>query len=111
MRLIDAEALAEHKFVGVADWPPTEAISWQREWNDAIDTIIEAQPTVEVVLDFHAQTPRHGHWVEGNNFHWYSNSCSCCGYTRTTDIKSNGWNQWKYCPMCGAKMDEVGEDD
>lgn len=61
-------------------------------------------PTVD------AEPVRHGHWIEGNNFHWYSNSCSCCGYTRTTDIKSNGWNQWKYCPNCGAKMDEVEED-
>ena len=52
-----------------------------------------------------AEPVRHGHWIEGNSFHWYSNSCSCCGYTRTTDIKSNGWNQWKYCPNCGARMD------
>lgn len=49
MRLIDADALAEHKFVGIADWTPTEATSWQRGWNDAIDTIIEAQPTVDAV--------------------------------------------------------------
>ena len=58
-----------------------------------------------------AEPVRHGHWIEGNNFHWYSNSCSCCGYTRTTDIKSNGWNQWKYCPMCGAKMDGERRED
>lgn len=65
---------------------------------------IDEMPTVD------AEPVRHGHWIEGNNFHWYSNSCSCCGYTRTTDIKSNGWNQWKYCPNCGAKMDEVTDE-
>ena len=101
MRLIDAEALAEHKFVGIADWPPTEAISWQRGWNDAIDTIIEAQPTVEVVLDFHAQTPRHGRWID----HQYKEfpigryECSVCGAKHDME--------WDYCPNCGAKMDEV----
>ena len=49
MRLIDADALRERKFVGVADWTPTEATSWQRGWNDAIETIIDAQPTVDAV--------------------------------------------------------------
>lgn len=66
-------------------------------------SVVNDAPTVD------AEPVRHGRWIEGNNFHWYYNSCSCCGYTRTTDIKSNGWNQWKYCPMCGAKMDESKE--
>lgn len=107
MRLIDADALAEHKFKGIADWPPTEAISWQRGWNDAIDTIIEAQPTVEVVLDFHAQTPRHGHWVDMGDFE----SCSVCNGTHLKEYQTYYgkclWVKMDYCPHCGAKMDEV----
>ena len=103
MRLIDADALAEHKFVGIADWTPTEATSWQRGWNDAIDTIIEAQPTVEVVLDFHAQTPRRGHWEVIDEAEPRRYGCSNC--------KRLSFTEDNYCSYCGAKMDEVGEDD
>ena len=92
MRLIDADELIERSY------------RERLENRELIAQMIESAPTVD------AEPVRHGHWIEGNNFHWYSNSCSCCGYTRTTDIKSNGWNQWKYCPNCGAKMDEEGED-
>ena len=53
---------------------------------------------------------KHGRWVYGNDFHWYTANCSLCGYRRSTDIKtSERWNGWRYCPNCGAKMDEVTE--
>lgn len=54
---------------------------------------------------------RHGKWIYGNDFHWYTASCSACGYQRRTDIKATGWNQWKYCPNCGAKMDAEREEE
>ena len=57
-------------------------------------------PTVDAV------PVRHGKWIYGNDFHWYTASCSECGYQRRTDIKAANWNAWKYCPMCGARMDE-----
>lgn len=104
MRLIDAEALKERKFVGVADWTPTEATSWQRGWNDAIDTIIEAQPTIEV------EPVKKGKWIYDNQFHWYRASCSVCGYMRATDIKADNWNGWNYCPNCGARLTEGSEE-
>ena len=49
---------------------------------------------------------RHGKWIYGNDFHWYTASCNKCGYQRRTDIKADRWNQWKYCPNCGARMVE-----
>lgn len=48
-RPIDADDLPNRKFVGVATWTPTEADSWQRGWNDAIDTIVKVQPTIDAV--------------------------------------------------------------
>lgn len=97
-RLIDKRCVIKHlKELLKNSIMPTE---WYEGAKYAI-TLLQKEPTVD------AEPVRHGHWIEGNNFHWYSNSCSCCGYTRTTDIKSNGWNQWKYCPNCGAEMDEV----
>lgn len=48
----------------------------------------------------------HGKWIYGNDFHWYTASCNKCGYQRRTDIKADRWNQWNYCPNCGARMDK-----
>ena len=56
-----------------------------------------------------AEPVRHGKWIYGNDFHWYTASCNRCGYQRRTDIKADRWNQWNYCPNCGARMD--AEDD
>lgn len=57
-----------------------------------------------------AQPVGHGKWIYGNDFHWYTTSCNKCGYQRRTDIKADGWNQWRYCPNCGAKMDGERKD-
>ena len=56
-----------------------------------------------------AEPMRHGKWIYGNDFHWYTASCNRCGYHRRTDIKADRWNQWNYCPNCGADM--RGEKD
>lgn len=34
---------------------------------------------------------------------WLSHKCTNCGYTKRTDVHVS--LDWKYCPMCGAKMD------
>lgn len=94
MRLIDADALLER----IKNDPLFPLVE-----NYGISGVIKAEPTVD------AEPVRHGKWIYGNDFHWYTASCSACGYQRRTDIKATGWNQWKYCPNCGAKMDEVEE--
>ena len=63
-----------------------------------IKKLPSAQPTAEPV--------RHGKWIYGNDFHWYTASCNRCGYQRRTDIKADRWNQWNYCPNCGCRMDK-----
>lgn len=50
---------------------------------------------------------KRGKWIYDNQFHWYRASCSECGYKRVTDIKAEKWNGWKYCPNCGAKMENT----
>ena len=88
-RLIDSDALmnlyAENEF--------------SSDMGDAME-MLDHFPTVDAV------PVRHGKWIYGNDFHWYTASCSECGYQRRTDIKAANWNAWKYCPMCGARMDE-----
>ena len=88
-RLIDADPLLKHK---------TD--------HDMISThLIYNAPTVDAV------PVRHGKWIYSNDFHWYTASCNKCGYQRRTDIKAEGWNQWKFCPNCGAKMDAERKEE
>ena len=89
MRLIDADRLLQ----GYED-------------HDFIDThVVWNAPTVDAV------PVMHGEWIYGNDFHWYTASCNKCGYQRRTDIKADGWNQWRYCPNCGARMDAERKEE
>lgn len=51
---------------------------------------------------------RHGHWIESHEVFDYI-KCSECGEDWCTE--DNDTETFNYCPNCGAKMDEVGEDD
>ena len=75
---------------------------------------------IETVLEYAENLPaadvapvRHGRWEEmhyeggildGTNF----DRCSVCGYERVFDDPALK-TVFKYCPNCGAKMDEVIE--
>ena len=62
--------------------------------------LIEELPSVE------AEPVRHGHWkIKKASIHPYGNDvcCSECGHTMGSSFG------YKFCPMCGAKMD--GEQD
>lgn len=81
-----------------------------REWDEGIAYGYAAahRHLVDIVKQL-PSAERHGRWVYGNDFHWYTANCSLCGYRRRTDIKtSERWNEWHYCPNCGASM--VNED-
>lgn len=60
-------------------------------------TLLLSQPAVD------AQPVVHGHWVYD---HWCEFKCSNCGeWSNSKPYKGRE----KYCPNCGAKMDEVGK--
>lgn len=99
MRLIDADALRDKIIQRIIE-EDTEFPEY--DWGTGLSIakdILERTPTVDAV------PVRHGKWIYGNDFHWYTASCNVCGYQRRTDIKADRWNQWNYCPNCGAKMD------
>ena len=88
VRLIDADALID---------------KYQSEFSidvfryEILEDLNEA-PTVEAV------PVKHGHWTVHEEPLWYENTTApfyrCeCGYDTRYDTP--------YCPMCGAKMDEV----
>ena len=87
MRLIDADKLMQ--------MIPTE------EYNARM--AITYAPTVD------AEPVRHGHWVDMGDFE----QCSVCHGTQLKEIQTYygkaTWIKTPYCPNCGAKMDEGGE--
>lgn len=56
-----------------------------------------------------AEEVKHGHWI---NKGFEPTRCSVCGIT-VDAINGIPWaiKSFKYCPNCGAKMDEVEEDE
>jgi len=86
MRLIDADALKKHYA-----W-------WEDDRQKLFDSIVDSQPTVDAV------PVRHGKWINrwsGCGSVWLEQSCSECALTFEDEP-----HEYKYCPNCGARMDE-----
>jgi len=98
MRLIDADQICE-SIEKTLRW--AEENGHKKMANAIIDVLIPTiacQPTVE------AEPIRHGHWVEAS----YASTmwkCSVCG-----KIIEFG-DLYEYCGKCGAKMDEVIDNE
>lgn len=89
MRLIDIEDVALLKTV--TDGGLSAKALWRR---------INDQPTVDAVPVVH------GTWVNADD-DYSVRACSVCGETYRMPFDFNGRiYQHKYCPHCGARMDE-----
>ena len=106
MRLIDAEVLQMGKFHVNDSWATVEQVSWQWGWNDAIDAIINAAPTVDPI--------KHGHWdnkqivedISPYDAPYTIARCSVC-HGKVFVFAEDYIVNYPYCPLCGAKMNEV----
>lgn len=103
MRLIDADALKSIKSIQSANYNTIEAI---QKWIDEAPTIVEFDnPITSVkVRDVEYVPVRHGRWkherlpsTSGGSYAVVR--CSMCGYQYPMA-------ETRYCPNCGAKMDE-----
>ena len=96
MRLIDADALLMDN-----SW---DFYDENGNRNDAC-IAVENAPTVD------AEPVKYGHWCfeefPDGYYHW---ECSECKKWFKEDSMSLA-EEWKYCPNCGAKMDDVKEDE
>lgn len=109
MRLIDAEALAEKikekinvlerdLLLDKGSWLSNIRLVWFKK----LLIMVEALPTIE------AKPVVHAHWVTDFDFdpeeeqELYFYFCSKCKDTLFGDKED-----FKYCPYCGAQMDEV----
>lgn len=101
MRLINADALEKTLRDWIRDhW--TEAFTGDDAGSEFADMIeraatIDTNPTV------------HAHWIPcepelGDNCDHYK--CSACGEIRFLSLGTPLEDGFKYCPACGAKMDE-----
>lgn len=128
MRLIDADALLEHKFVGNKfiqiggrkNGKTLEAVNraYQRGWNDAIDAIINNAPTIETDMSEYSdklwqkayergksEARPQGEWIEDTNiFGEGTYECSNCGNPWSLTEGTPVDNDMNFCPNCGAKM-------
>ena len=104
MRLIDADALPEHKFPENQCNKFGDGAYYRQGWNDAIDAIVDNEPIVDAV------PVRRGRWVYHPEIGWGSTYlCSECGEKAVETIM--GEPRYKFCPMCGADMRKDGEHD
>ena len=102
MKLIDADALADN--IAVL-FERNQALIDEWLMYQVEDTIDDA-PTID------AEPVRHGKWIELNTesgiFMTYDEvKCSECGFDEY--FFNKGWARFKYCPNCGAKMEEVND--
>ena len=104
-RLIDADALREHLFVGfdfdkaIDDGIPKtekEILAFWCGWNDALKSVVRFAPTVDPV--------KHGHWIMKPNGYGTCSNCKMCRLDIGGGVDSD------YCPNCGAIMDEVKDE-
>lgn len=96
-RLIDADALTDRlDAIAYHDWNQGTSVSWADAFK-VFAEMVRDERTVDI------EPVKHGHWIEDEAR--IRDQCSVCGL-------SVNWSQYKtpYCPLCGAKMDEVEHD-
>lgn len=91
MKLVDADVLMEQmkhrrEFVGRASDPVC---------------LVEDAPIIDAVQ------VRHGHWKLADIYHEDVYVCSVCHADIAVPINFDYRPTYKYCPMCGAKLDEA----
>lgn len=78
---------------------------WSKGYDAAIDVAIEIIENMPSTADVAPVV--HGHWIKVKhpygNVNWYK-KCSLCG-------KCIDWQNYNFCPNCGAKMDESKEEN
>lgn len=75
-------------------------------WNGAIDAVLSI-PAVDAV------EVRHGRWVQKEDEDWAGGGktmCSRCEYGYSWKMYLEP-ESFKFCPNCGAKMDEENSDE
>ena len=116
MRLIDADKLkgviSDTWILDRIDEQPTVDVERTEEQvkeycRKRCLVIVNIELFNEMTARWSGETVKHGHWI---NKGFEPTRCSVCGIT-VDAINGIPWaiKSFKYCPYCGAKMDEVAE--
>lgn len=89
-----------------------ECVHWKpcfndKEWDARIGDPCEHFAT-------NVQPVRHGHWMGITTSYGEKAICAICGFDVFVNEPGNGIRnveELKYCPNCGAKMDEENDDE
>ena len=97
-RYIDADKILSHlndeiEACGDCDVYSQPVVYGTRLGLEYSKSLVETAETADV------QEVRHGHWIFRGD---YTSTCSCCN----NDVDVDHKKEPKYCPDCGAKMDE-----
>ena len=71
-------------------------VSKRQELFKAVRAVVNTCPTVDPV--------KHGRWIHGSSSENIRVTCSECGYK--VNYFWDSWQDAKYCPNCGARMDQ-----
>ena len=82
------------------------------QWNIITDAELERSDEIEFTTPsgkkvMYAKV-RRGKWEVHEAFGYMDMTCSVCGWLY--DYNFGLEREWKFCPHCGAKMDEVNDD-
>ena len=99
MRLIDADALID-AMTGACNIFDAHGVD--TTISRALITIAGQAPTIET------EPVRHGHWILPD-ICYEDIECSVCYADMPLPVSFDYRPTYKYCPMCGAKMDEVAK--
>ena len=100
MRLIDADNLIEQLKDVQVNTPGELAV---KSFIYAVLATDSVTPTIEA-------TPiRHGHWIDNDDIDFPCYTCSACHCEWVCYDGTPEDNNMRYCPECGAKMDEPTE--
>lgn len=97
MRLIDADALEREyqERYKLFTWDDGER---EKATLARVIQVLHEQPTIE-----ERKTAR---WRPVQIGKWHGFECTACKINREVPCSNRGIPQWKYCPDCGAKMEE-----
>ena len=92
----------------------SDAEEFEKDFSEIIELADKALEQEPCTVD--AKPIVHAHWIEGqtDNPNIHNILCSCCfeGYPSKGHANSQYTKKkFKWCPDCGAKMDEWGEEE
>lgn len=93
-RLIDADALISSVLKKAID---DAFLNGNTDMHRLLVQVIAHQPTID------AEPVRHGKWIWNDKC---KRVCSVCENPVAFMLSKDGWHEGRYCPNCGARMDE-----